>query len=197
MSRAFPRPSSRWRSSSTYKITPGIFALWLRLLAAAPGSVLWLLATNDLFARNLRSRAAEAGIDPARLVFAPVLPLEQHMARLAAADLFLDSLPCGAHTTASDALWAGLPLLTCRGEAFCGRVGASLLTALEMPELIAADLAAYEARALELSRDPGQLAAIRTRLREKRGSAPLFDTARSTRDIEAAYQLMFDRWQQG
>jgi predicted O-linked N-acetylglucosamine transferase (SPINDLY family) len=181
----------------SYKITPAMFALWLRLLAAAPGSVLWLLETSPLFARNIRARAAEAGIDQARILFAPVLPLEQHMARLAAADLFLDSLPYGAHTTGSDALWAGLPLLTCRGRSFAGRVGASLLAALEMPELITENLAAYEARALELARDPAQLGAIRARLREKRAGAPLFDTAGTTRAIEAAYQQMFDRWQQG
>jgi predicted O-linked N-acetylglucosamine transferase (SPINDLY family) len=175
-----------------YKLTPSLFASWLRLLAAVPGSVLWLLEASPLFARNLRAAAQGAGVDPARLVFAPVLPHEQHMARIAAADLFLDSLPYGAHTTGSDALWAGLPLLTCRGRSFAGRVGASLLTALEMPELIAEDLAAYEARALELAREPAQLAGLRAKLAEKRKTAPLFDTARTTRDIEAAYQTMFD-----
>jgi predicted O-linked N-acetylglucosamine transferase (SPINDLY family) len=180
-----------------YKITPDIFAVWLRLLAQVPGSVLWLLSGSELFARNVRAEAAKAGVDPARILFAPVLPLEQHMARIAAADLFLDSLPCGAHTTASDALWAGLPLLTARGRAFSGRVGASLLTALDMPELIAPDLAAYEARALELARDAGGLAAIRAKLQDKRHTAPLFDTARTTRAIEDAYQQMFDRWQGG
>ncbi len=179
----------------SYKITPPMFALWLRLLAAVPGSVLWLLAAGDLFLRNARAEAARAGIDPARILFAPVLPHAQHMARLAAADLFLDSLPCGAHTTASDALWAGLPLLTCRGSAFSGRVGASLLAALELPELIAEDLVAYEARALELARDPVQLQALRQKLQEKRATAPLFDTAATTRAIEDAYQQMFDRWQ--
>jgi protein O-GlcNAc transferase len=181
----------------SYKITPAMFALWLRLLAAVPGSVLWLLQGSDLFSRNMRAEAAQAGIDPGRIVFAPVLPHAEHMARIAAADLFLDSLPCGAHTTASDALWAGLPLLTCHGHAFAGRVGASLLTAMALPELIANDLAAYEARALELARDPAGLAAIRARLVQARGTAALFDTGRTTRAIEDAYQQMFDRWQAG
>ncbi|MBV9550549.1 MAG: tetratricopeptide repeat protein [Alphaproteobacteria bacterium] len=179
----------------SYKIVPSMFALWLRLLAAVPKSVLWLLETSELFASNVRAAAVKAGIDPARLVFAPPLEHAQHLARLGAADLFLDSLPYGAHTTGSDALWVGLPLLTCRGRSFTGRVGASLLTAMEMPELITEDLAAYEARALELARDPAQLAALREKLKTKRATAPLFDTARTTRAIEAAYQMMFERWQ--
>ncbi len=123
--------------------------------------------------------------------------MEQHLARLAAGDLFLDSQPSGAHTTASDALWAGLPLLTCRGSAFSGRVAASLLTAIGLPELIAENLAEYEAFALALARDPARLADLRARLAQSRDTAPLFDTARTTRAIEAAYQGMYDRWQRG
>jgi predicted O-linked N-acetylglucosamine transferase (SPINDLY family) len=176
-----------------YKLTPAMFALWLKLLAATPGSVLWLLEASPLFARNLRAAAASGGVDPARLVFAPVLPHGEHMARIAAADLFLDSLPYGAHTTGSDALWAGLPLLTCRGRSFAGRVGASLLTALDLPELIAEDPGAYEARALELARDPARMTALRAKLAGKRKTAPLFDTARTTREIEAAYEDMLAR----
>jgi predicted O-linked N-acetylglucosamine transferase (SPINDLY family) len=174
----------------SYKILPGMFASWMRILAAVPGSVLWLLKTDDLFEANLRAAAHAAGVDADRLIFAPQLPVEQHVARLAAGDLFLDSLPYGAHTTGSDALWAGLPLLTCRGRSFAGRVGASLLTALELPELIAEDMASYEAMAVALARDPARLAGLRARLTANRSTAPLFDTAASTRAIEAAYETM-------
>ena len=177
----------------SYKILPEMFASWMRILAAAPGSVLWLLKTDDLFEANLRAAARAAGLDAERLIFAPQLPAQQHVARLAAGDLFLDSLPYGAHTTGSDALWAGLPLLTCRGHAFAGRVGASLLTALGLPELIAEDMASYEAMAVALARDPARLAGLRARLAASRGAAPLFDTAATTRAIEAAYETMMAR----
>ena len=177
----------------SYKILPDMFASWMRILAAVPGSVLWMLSTDALFETNLRTAAQAAGVDAGRLIFAPQLPVAQHVARLAAGDLFLDSLPYGAHTTASDALWAGLPLLTCRGRAFAGRVGASLLTALELPELITENMASYEALAVALARDPARLAALRDRLAANRSTAPLFDTATSTRAIEAAYEAMMVR----
>lgn len=177
----------------SYKILPGMFASWMRILAAVPGSVLWLLKTDDLFQNNLRAAAMAAGVEAERLIFAPQLPVAQHVARLAAGDLFLDSLPYGAHTTASDALWAGLPLLTCRGRAFAGRVGASLLTALELPDLIAEDMASYEAMAVALAREPARLAHLRARLADNRTTAPLFDTAATTRAIEAAYEAMMAR----
>lgn len=177
----------------SYKILPAMFASWMRILAAAPDSVLWLLKTDDLFEKNLRAAAHAACVDADRLIFAPQLPVEQHVARLAAGDLFLDSLPYGAHTTGSDALWAGLPLLTCRGRAFAGRVGASLLTALGLPELIAEDREAYETMAVALARDPARLAALRGRLAANRSTTPLFDTAASTRAIEAAYETMMAR----
>lgn len=177
----------------SYKILPDMFASWMRILAAVPGSVLWLLKTDDLFEQNLRAAARAPGVDADRLIFAAQLPVEQHVARLAAGDLFLDSLPYGAHTTGSDALWAGLPLLTCRGRSFAGRVGASLLTALELPELIAEDMASYEAMAVALARDPARLAGLRARLTANRSTAPLFDTAASTRAIEAAYETMMAR----
>ncbi len=133
----------------SYKILPDMFASWMRILAAAPGSVLWMLSTGCPVQKPIcgRRRGRRAWTR-SRLIFAPQLPVAQHVARLAAGDLFLDSLPSGAHTTASDALWAGLPLLTCRGRALPGRVGASLLTALELPELIAEDMASYEALAV-------------------------------------------------
>lgn len=177
----------------SYKILPDMFASWMRILTAVSGSVLWLLKTDDLFETNLRAAALAAGVDASRLIFALQLPVAQHVARLGAGDLFLDSVPYGAHTTGSDALWAGLPLLTCRGRAFAGRVGASLLGALGLPELIAEDLASYEALAIALARDPARLANVRARLAENRSTAPLFDTATATRAIEAAYETMMAR----
>jgi predicted O-linked N-acetylglucosamine transferase (SPINDLY family) len=173
-----------------YKIAPGLFAVWMRLLMAVPGSVLWLLSEDALFADNLRKAAAARGVDPQRLVFAAVVSQDEHLARLALADLVLDTLPYNAHTTGSDALWMGVPLLTCRGKAFAGRVAASLLTATGLPELITDDLAAYEALALRLARAPGELAGLRTRLTKARTAAPLFDTVRTTRYLEAAYDGM-------
>ncbi len=176
-----------------YKILPEQFALWLRLLGQAPGSVLWLLAGDPLFAQNLKSEVARHGVDPQRLIFAPPLELEAHVARMTLGDLFLDSLPYNAHTTASDALWAGLPLLTCRGTAFAGRVAASLLYAVGLPELVTENPADYERLALTLARDPALLKNYRDRLKENRRLAPLFDTARTTRQIEAAYEEMMAR----
>jgi predicted O-linked N-acetylglucosamine transferase (SPINDLY family) len=170
------------------KITRPVFDLWLRLLAAVPGSVLWLL--QDAASPRLRQAATARGIDPARLVFAPWASLEDNLARLACADLMLDTLPCGAHTTASDALWMGVPLVTCAGPSFAGRVAASLLTAIGVPELIAASLPDYEARALALARDPARLAALRAKLAANRHTAPLFDAPRFCRHIERAYETM-------
>jgi len=178
----------------SYKIAPEMFALWLRLLKSVPSSVLWLLESNALFAQNLRREAAQAGIDPARLVFAPQIENAAHISRLALGDLFLDSLPYNAHTTASDALWAGLPLLTCRGKTFPGRVAASLLRAVELPELITETLAEYESKALTLAKDRALLHSYRDRLIEKPERLALFDTARTTRRIEAAYEEMIQEF---
>jgi protein O-GlcNAc transferase len=174
----------------SYKITPEMFALWLRLLKSVPSSVLWLLESNAVFARNLRGEAARAGIDPARLVFAPQIENSAHISRLALGDLFLDSLPYNAHTSASDALWAGLPLITCRSEAFAGRVAASLLRAVGLPELITDSLADYESLALELVNDRALLRSYRDRLTRNPARLPLFDTVCTTRQIEAAYEQM-------
>ncbi len=173
-----------------YKITPDLFACWMRLLHQVPDSLLWLLAGDPLFQKNLTAEAAQAGIDPKRLIFAPPLPVERHLARLALGDLFLDSLISNAHTTASDALWAGLPLLTRYGGAFQGRVAASLLKTIGLPELVTGDLQDYEALALRLALEPNLLRGYRQRLAENRLSTPLFDTARTTRHIEAAYERM-------
>ena len=181
----------------SYKIAPPTFSSWMRILQAVEGSVLWLLDSDRLFVDNMRREAAARGVDPARLVFAPQMPVEEHLARLAAADLFLDSLPYNAHTTASDALWAGLPLLTCRGSAFAGRVAASLLQAVGLDELITENADAFEAMAIRLARDPVLLGSLRARLARARATAPLFDTVRTTRAIEGAYQTMFDIWQAG
>jgi protein O-GlcNAc transferase len=176
-----------------YKITPDLFAAWMRLLKASDNSVLWLLAGDPLFAANLAAEAARQGVEARRLIFAPPLDRDAHLARLKLGDLFLDSRISNAHTTASDALWAGLPLLTCRGQNFAGRVAASLLTAIDLPELITENLADYESLALTLARDPALLKRYRQRLEENRRSAPLFDTARTTRAIEAAYEMMLAR----
>jgi len=183
--------------NSTYKITPLIFALWMRLLGALPGAVLWLLADDELAQHNLRQAARVAGIDPLRLLFAPRVPHGAHLARHALADLFLDTLPCNAHTTASDALWAGLPVLTAVGTTFAGRVAGSLLHAVGLPELVAADLEDYERLALRLASEPALLAQYKAKLQANRTGAALFDTGRTTRGIEAAYLAMWQRQERG
>jgi protein O-GlcNAc transferase len=180
--------------NNSYKITPEMFDVWMRLVGAVEGSVLWLPQTNAAAIRNLRAEAARRGVTEQRLVFAPfVRDGEDHLARLGLADLFLDTLPYNAHSTAVDAMWAGVPLLTLQGGAFAGRVAASALTAAGLPELIAASLDSYEALALKLAREPQTLAAIRTRLERARGQSALFDTARYTRNLEAAYLTMWKR----
>lgn len=183
--------------NKSYKIRRPIFDIWMRLLAAVPGSVLWLLRDNDGAERNLRSEAAARGVDPARLVFADRTSLEDHLARHRLADLFLDTLPYNAHTTASDALWAGLPVVTCLGQAFAGRVAASLLNAIGLPELVTHNLADYEALALRLATDPKALKAMRAKAAANRMTQPLFDTDRFRRNIEAAYLRMWETWQRG
>jgi protein O-GlcNAc transferase len=177
--------------NNTFKINPQIFDVWMRLLAAKTDSVLWLLGTNSTAERNLRSEAERRGIAPDRLIFAPRIAVADHLARHRQADLFLDTLPYNAHTTASDALWAGLPLVTCLGETFAGRVAASVLTAVGLPELITTSLEDYEALALRLARDPALLGGMKQKLLHNRDSYPLFDTARYSRHIESAYETMW------
>ena len=179
------------------KITAAMFDVWMRLLAKVDGSVLWLLRDNAAAERNLRGEAAARGIEPNRLVFAERMERDQHLARHRLADLFLDTLPYNAHTTASDALAAGLPVVTCPGATFAGRVAASLLRAVGLPELIAGSLADYEALALHLSESRDERARIGAWLGQHRDSLPLFDTKRFCRHIEAAYQAMWQRWQRG
>jgi predicted O-linked N-acetylglucosamine transferase (SPINDLY family) len=183
--------------NASFKITPAIFDIWMRLVAAVDGSVLWLLEDNEAATANLKREAEARGVSPDRLVFAPRVSVEDHLARHRLADLFLDTLPCAAHTTASDALWAGLPLLTAPGGTFAGRVAASALRAVGMGELIAPSLEAYESLALALARDPARLSSIRAKLARNRDTQPLFDTARFTRNLEAAYATMWERYRSG
>ncbi|HWU82736.1 MAG TPA: tetratricopeptide repeat protein, partial [Methylophilaceae bacterium] len=168
-----------------YKISPAVFDVWMRLLAKVEGSVLWLSDTSDLVKRNLRKAAEQRGVDGDRIIFAPrTARLEDHLARHALADLFLDTHPYNAHTTASDALWAGLPVITYRGQIFAARVAASLLTALDLPELITDSLAAYEALALKLSTDNQALQQVRERLTENKAALAVFDAERYARNLE-------------
>ena len=183
--------------NNSYKIRSDFFDVWMRLLHQLEGSVLWLLEVNAAVNRNLRREAQARGIDPERLVFAPRMALEDHLARHRFADLFLDTLPYNAHTTATDALWTELPVLTCTGKTFVGRVGASLLHALGLPEMIADTLAAYEALALKLARDERALSAIKDKLAHNRATQPLFDTDRFRRHFEAAFITMVERHQRG
>ncbi len=181
-----------------YKLNPEIFDVWMRLLRAVDGSVMWLKSFNPTAVINLRREARARGVAPERLLFAPhVQRSADHLARLRLADLFLDTLPYNAHATACDALWAGLPVLTCLGTTFPGRVGASLLHALGLPELVTTSLTEYEALALALARDPGRLAALRATLQGNRETQPLFDTRRLTRNLETAYATMWQRREAG
>ena len=179
--------------NKAYKINPKTFDGWMRILTRVPGSLLWLADSGAPAARNLRKQAAKRGIEPTRLVFAPLMPAAEHLARHRAADLGLDTLPYNAHTTASDALWAGLPLITCIGETFAGRVAASLLHALQMPDLVTLTPRQYEDLAVELALNPELLASIRVRLAKNRLTTPLFDTATFTKAIETAFSEMVAR----
>jgi len=180
--------------NNAYKLGPETFDSWIRIVEATPGSVLWLLATSDLARRNLMREAADRGLDPARLIFAPRLSHDRHLRRLQLADLCLDTLPVAAFTTASDALWAGTPLLTCAGQTAAGRGAVSLLNAMGVPELITDSPAAYEATAIRLARDPAGLGELRRRIAANRSTSALFDTPRHTRAIERAYVEIARRW---
>jgi protein O-GlcNAc transferase len=183
--------------NKSYKINPEIFDCWMGLLGQVDGAVLWLLDDNPTATANLRKEAAARGVDATRLVFARRLPAAEHLARHRLADLFLDTLPYNAHTTTSDALWSGLPVLTQIGETFAGRVAASLLIAVGLPELIAATRDEYEKLALALARDPERLAALRAKLMRNRLTTPLFNTEMTTRHIERAYHEMVERHRRG
>ena len=174
------------------KINRAVFASWMRIMAAVPDSILWLPGGEDEAAANLRREAKSSGIDPERLTIAARLSsYEDHLARLSLADLFLDTAPYNAHASASDALWAGVPVVTMCGESFAGRVAASLLSAVGLEELAVADIPAYEALVLDLVRDPARRTALARRLAENRRTMPLFDMSRRVRDLERAYLHMY------
>jgi protein O-GlcNAc transferase len=184
--------------NNNLKLTPFVFDRWMNILTRTENSVLWLAQSNAVAAANLRKEASRRGVDERRLIFADRMEsLPEHLARLRAADLFLDTFPYNAHTTCLDALWAGLPVLTCAGESFPSRVAASQLRAIGLPGLIAGSLSEYEEMAAELAADPGHLAQIRGMLAHNRAASPLFDTARYTKNIEGAYELLYDRYHSG
>jgi predicted O-linked N-acetylglucosamine transferase (SPINDLY family) len=184
--------------NNSYKISPSVFDVWMRLLSRVEGSVLWLSDMNETAKANLCREAQSRGIEPARLIFAPRAPLnEDHLARHRLADLFLDTTPYNAHATTNDALWAGLPVLTCAGASFAGRVASSLLKAVGLPELVTKTTTDYERIAFELATSPDKLASLRQKLSANRLTAPLFDTVRFTRNIEATYAAMAERRRAG
>jgi protein O-GlcNAc transferase len=180
--------------NSPYKITPEIFDIWMRLLLAVPGSVIWLLQGDAVQTKNLIREAGRRGVAPARLVFAPKLPHAEHLARYRCADLFLDTFPVNAHTTASDALWAGLPLLTCCGETFVSRVAGSVLHSIGLPQLAVSNLHEYEMLALQLAQQVHELPALRQHLERNRLICPLFDSRRFAANLERAYKTMWQRY---
>jgi predicted O-linked N-acetylglucosamine transferase (SPINDLY family) len=183
--------------NGSYKIGPSVFDSWMRILARVEGSVLWLMENNPWSVDNLRRQAALRGISPDRLIFAKPLPLAEHLARHRLADLSLDTLPYNAHTTTSDALWTGLPVLTRIGETFAGRVAASLLRAIDLPELITATESEFEELAVELAHNPQRLQALRQHLQLNRLTAPLFDCQTYTRHLESAYSAIYERYHAG
>jgi len=181
--------------NNNFKILPATFEGWMRILKAVEGSVLWLLQDNSWAVENLKKEAEKQGISADRLVFAERLPLPEHLARHRQADLFLDTFPYNAHTTASDALWSGLPVLTLMGRSFASRVAASLLNAIDLPELITTGQEGYEALAIELALNPQKLAEIKLKLANNRLTTPLFDTPLFAKNLETAYIKMYERYQ--
>lgn len=183
--------------NNNYKIMPETFERWMQILKNAPGSVLWLIEDNAEVKTNLQREASARGCEPERLIFSGRIPPPEHLARHRCANLFLDTLPYNAHTTASDALWAGLPVLTCTGNAFPGRVASSLLGNIGLPELITTSLAEYEKLAVALATQPQRLAALQAKLAANRDTTPLFDTQLYTKHLERAYAAMHQRRQSG
>ena len=183
--------------NNNYKILPSIFDGWMRILKAIEGSVLWLFEDNSWVVQNLKNEAQKRGIDSNRLVFATRMSLPDHLARNQQADLFLDTFPYNAHTTASDALWAGLPLVTLMGESFASRVAASLLNAIELPELVTTSQGEYESLAIELALNPKKLASIKLKLANNRLTTPLFDTHLFAKNLESAYLKIYEGYQGG
>ena len=183
--------------NNNYKIVPDVFDIWMRLLVQVPGSVLWLLEGSANVRRNLQQEAEKRGVAAERLIFAKRIDRDEHLARHRQADLFLDTFDFNAHATASDALWAGLPLVTCMGESFASRVAASYLNAIELPELITKTRQDYEALALDLASNPDRMIAVREKLRQNRLTAPYFNSPLYTRHLEKSFEMMWDRYQQG
>ncbi|NOT17175.1 MAG: tetratricopeptide repeat protein [Sulfuriferula sp.] len=183
--------------NNNYKINPHNFDSWMRILQRVEGSVLWLIDSGSTYINNLTKAAVLRGVDPKRLVFAQRVPLSEYLARYRAADLFLDTLPYNAGTTTSDALWAGLPVLTCLGETFAGRMAASLLNAIHLPELITTTQAEYENLAVSLAKNPDQLLRLKASLANNRLTTPLFDTQQFTHNIESAYRQIYERYHLG
>jgi predicted O-linked N-acetylglucosamine transferase (SPINDLY family) len=181
--------------NNNYKIIPEVFDSWIRILGKVPGSVLWLLEDNLEAVENLRNEATHRGLETSRLIFAKRIDLQNHLARHKAADLFLDTFPCNAHTSASDSLWAGLPVLTRIGEGFSSRVASSLLSSIFLPELITKTQGDYESLAIELAENPIKLKAIKDKLKNNQMTSPLFDTPRFTKNIELAYSKMYEHYQ--
>jgi predicted O-linked N-acetylglucosamine transferase (SPINDLY family) len=179
--------------NQSWKITPTIWVIWMRLLHAHPRLVLWLIDENRWMRQNLIRAAADAGIDAGRLVFAPRVAQPEHLARLALADLALDTVPCNSHTTGSDALWMGVPMVTLLADSFAGRVGASLLHAVDLPELVTRSKAEYEAKLDALIGAPAELVRLKTTLLERRDHVPLFDSTATARTLERAYSIMHER----
>jgi predicted O-linked N-acetylglucosamine transferase (SPINDLY family) len=183
--------------NNPFKIEPEIFDVWMRILRRVPGSVLWLLTAHREVERNLRREAERRAVEPERLIFAPVAAKDFHLARHRLADLFLDTVSYNAHTTAVDALWAGLPIVTCPGQTFVTRVAASLLRAVNLPDLVVDSLAGYEETAVSLAMEPGRLADLKARLQVNLTTAPLFRSAARARHLEAAYLAMWGRFAAG
>jgi len=183
--------------NNTYKITPSTFIGWMRILKAVEGSVLWLFENNNNTTENLKKEAMKFGINEDRFVFATHMPVEEHLSRIKQADLFIDTLPYNAHTTASDALRMGLPVLTCVGNSFASRVAASLLNAVNLPELITTTQEQYESLAIQLATHPEKLKIIKDKLVNNLPTAPLYDTPLFTQQLESAYLTMYERYQQG
>jgi predicted O-linked N-acetylglucosamine transferase (SPINDLY family) len=178
--------------NQSYKLSPSVFAIWMEALRRAPDAVLWLLEAGARTSANLRTQALRAGVDPTRVLFAPIVPQDAHIARLRCANLALDTLPVGSHTTACDALWAGVPLLTCRGQTFAGRVGASVLRTAGLPDLITDCLGEYRNRLLELVSAREGLYEFSARLERTRLDNPLFDTRGFARDWEALLERAYE-----
>jgi predicted O-linked N-acetylglucosamine transferase (SPINDLY family) len=183
--------------NNNYKITLSVFSIWMRILLAVEDSVLWLLENESITKKNLIQEAEKFGINKDRLVFAKMVPVEDHLSRIRLADLFIDTLPCNAHTTASDALRMGVPVLTCLGESFASRVAASLLSALKLHSLITSNHSEYESLAIELATQPKKLKAIKDILAISLSSERLYNAKLFTQNLESAYMQMYDRHNKG